>query len=160
MTLHLSLTMLQLGLISILPPPLPYPYVSGKTPTGFSSNLSFMAFLPSPLYGMKLPLKLNVTSFMTLLTKPWTHHVPSKLSNLLINYPGGTPPWTNQDGMPTGLIFTITIILPNTTKSNSKEHIALTSASANRPREKAGSNLFLARTIVKLIDGLLSNCRL
>jgi hypothetical protein len=119
--------------------------------TGFFSNLSFKAYPLSPLCGTKPPLKQSATSFMAPSMKPLTHLVPSKPSNLFINYPGGTPPWTNQDGMPIGHIFTTTTILLNTTKSNSKEHVVLTSANARRLRGRAGSNLFLARTLKRML---------
>jgi hypothetical protein len=119
--------------------------------TGFSSNLSFTAYPPSPFYGMKPPLKLSVTSFMTPLMKPLTQPAPSKLLNLFINYPGGTPPWINQGGMPTGLIFTIARTLLTITKPYSNVLDALTSASAGKLEEKAGSNLSLALTRKKML---------
>ena len=118
---------------------------------GFSSNLSFKAYPPSPLYGMKPLLKPSVISFMTPLMKPWTHPAPSKLLNLFINCPGGTPPWTNQGGMPTGLIFTTARTLLTIIKPYSNVLDALTSASAGKLEEKAGSSLSLALTRIKML---------
>ena len=62
--------------LNLTPPP-PHPYVSGKMLTGFSSNPSFMAYPPSPFYGMKPLLKLSVTSFTTQSMKPWTLPAPN-----------------------------------------------------------------------------------
>ena len=63
--------------LNLTPPPPPYPYVSGKMLIGFSSNPSFMAYPPSPFYGMKPLLKLSVTSFTTQSMKPWTLPAPN-----------------------------------------------------------------------------------
>ena len=132
-------------------PPLLLPHECGKLLIGFSSNPLSTTCPLFPPFGMKLLLKQNALSSMNLSTKPLTYAVPNKLSNLTTNHPGGTSLLINRDGMPTGLTHTSAKTLLNLTKPYSSEPDALTSASAERLGERAGSTLSLAPTLKKML---------